>query len=187
MKQLPSEDAVILERAGGRSILPTLYAGAVIVVGLYYGRELMVPLVMAALLAFVLAPACGALQRLKLPRVIAVLVVVIFAFATIGGLGVVVGRQAASLAGMPPALRAARLCCLSILEQGSTVEAIRYVIKRVQKQMPETAIVVALWHADRASPLPSALRAEGANEHLVLSIGELLALCHALAARSAVT
>lgn len=83
----------------GLAILPVLYAGAVVVAALYFGRELVVPLVLASLLAFVLAPACTALQRLKLPRAAAVTIVVLLAFAAIGGLGTIVGRQAAVLAG----------------------------------------------------------------------------------------
>ncbi len=77
----------------------------------------------------------------------------------------------------------ARLCCLSILEEGSNVAGIRYFIRRIQKQMPNATIVVGLWHVQRASPLLAALRAEGGNEHMVLSIGELLAFCNAVAAR----
>ena len=76
-----------------------------------------------------------------------------------------------------------KLCVLSILEQGSTVAGVQYFIRRVQKQMPNATIVVGLWHADRKSPLLAALRAAGDEEHLVLSIGELLAFCRALAAR----
>ncbi len=76
-----------------------------------------------------------------------------------------------------------KLCCLSVLEEGSTGAAIRYFVRRVQKQMPGVKIVIGLWHADRESALLSTLRAEGGDEHVVLSIGELLAFCHALAAR----
>ena len=105
MKLSPTDDTVILDPARARSILPTLYAGAIVVAGLYFGRELMVPLVMAALLAFVLAPARAALERIRLPRIAAVLIVVVLAFATIGGLGTIVGRQAASLAALLPTYR----------------------------------------------------------------------------------
>ena len=42
--------------------------------------------------------------------------------------------------------------------------------------MPDAVIVVGLWHANRDSPVLSALRSEGTDEHLVLSIGELLAV-----------
>ena len=102
-------DPTIAPVAGsGRAVLPVLYAGAVVVAALYFGRELVVPLVLASLLAFVLAPACTALQRLKLPRAAAVTIVVLLAFAAIGGLGTLVGRQAAVLAA---AIR--RLCSTS--------------------------------------------------------------------------
>jgi predicted PurR-regulated permease PerM len=93
LKQLAPEDAVVLSQPRSRSVLPLLYAGAIVVAALYYGQELMVPLVLAALLAFVLAPARSLLERLRLPRVVAVIVVVLLAFATIAGLGAIVGRQ----------------------------------------------------------------------------------------------
>lgn len=85
--------------------------------------------------------------------------------------------------GQTESFASTRLCCLSILEEGSTSAAIRYFVRRVQKQMPGTKIVIGLWHVDRDSPLLSTLRAEGGDEHVVLSIGELLAFCQALAAR----
>ncbi len=76
-----------------------------------------------------------------------------------------------------------RLCCLSILEAGSNVAGIQYFIRRMQKQMPHATIVVGLWHVDGTSPLLARLRVEGEEEHMVLSVGELLAFCHAVAAR----
>lgn len=84
---------------------------------------------------------------------------------------------------MPTHLAKVRLCCLSILEEGSNAAAIRYFIRRVQKQMPGAFVVIGLWHADRDSPLLSTLRAGTGDEHVVLSIGELIALCQAMAAR----
>ena len=91
------DDVVALPANRTRAFLPTLYAGAIIVAGLYYGRDLTVPLVLASLLAFVLAPACALLQQLRLPRVLSVLLVVMFTFAVLGGLGALVGHQAALL------------------------------------------------------------------------------------------
>ena len=84
---------------------------------------------------------------------------------------------------MPPRLAKAKLCCLSILEDGSTAASIRYFIRRVQKQMPGVTVVIGLWHADGDSSLLSTLRAGSGEEHVVLSIGELIALCQALGAR----
>jgi predicted PurR-regulated permease PerM len=82
----------------------------------------------------------------------------------------------------PPA-EAVRMCCLSVLEEGSSVSAIRYFLKRMRKAMPDAILVVGLWHADGTSPLLAELRAAGDDEHLVLSIGELLAFARAVAAQ----
>lgn len=101
MKQQP-DDAVVRTVPGQRSVLTVLYAGAVIVAGLYYGQELLVPLVLASLLAFVLAPICALLQRAWVPRIVAVMAAVILAFALLGGIGLVVGHQVASLASSLP-------------------------------------------------------------------------------------
>ena len=77
----------------------------------------------------------------------------------------------------------ARLCCLSVLEQGSSPSAIRYLLRRIAKQMPNAAIVVCLWHASGSSPMLATLRSEGNEETIVLSLGELEALTRAICAR----
>ena len=76
-----------------------------------------------------------------------------------------------------------RLCCLSVLEEGSTVSAVQYFIRRIQKRMPQALVVVGLWQADGQSSLLAELRSEGRDEHLVLSIGELLAFATAVSAQ----
>ena len=83
----------------------------------------------------------------------------------------------------PARFGAARLCCLSVLDQGSSASGIRYLLKRIQRQMPGAAVVVCLWHADGGSPLLAALRSEGNEETIVLSLGELVALVRAISAR----
>lgn len=80
-------------------------------------------------------------------------------------------------------LASARLCCLSVLEQGSSASGIRYLLRRIQRQMPNAAVVVCLWHAAGSSPLLGALRADGNEETIVLSLGELVALARAISAR----
>jgi len=83
----------------------------------------------------------------------------------------------------PTRLASARLCCLSVLEQGSSASGIRYLLRRIQRQMPNAAVVVCLWHAAGSSPLLGALRADGSEETIVLSLGELVALARAISAR----
>ena len=50
-----------------------LLVGAVIIGALYFAREILVPIALAVLLSFVLAPLARFLQRLKLPRSVAIL------------------------------------------------------------------------------------------------------------------
>lgn len=82
-----------------------------------------------------------------------------------------------------PEFAGLRLCCLSVLEEGTGVAAIRFFVRRMQRTMPGAVIVVGLWGAAGDSPLLAALRAEGGDEHLILSIGELLAFAKAVSAR----
>ena len=70
--------------------------------GLYFGREIFVPVALAVLLSFVLAPFVSRLQSLRLPRVAAVLAVVILGFAIIFSLGGLMVSQASRLAGALP-------------------------------------------------------------------------------------
>ena len=48
----------------------------IIITTLYFGREIFVPIALAVLLSFVLAPLVGLLQRLRAPRGLAVVSVV---------------------------------------------------------------------------------------------------------------
>ncbi len=81
-------------------------------------------------------------------------------------------------------LTSTRLCCLSVLEQGSSPSGIRYLLRRIERQMPNAAVVVCLWHAGAASSLLAALRSEGHEETIVLSLGELVALARAISTRA---
>jgi len=49
--------------------LLTLAVAVVIVAGLYLGREVMIPIILAVLLSFLLAPVANFLRRLHLGRV----------------------------------------------------------------------------------------------------------------------
>jgi predicted PurR-regulated permease PerM len=75
--------------------------GAAIVAALYLGRDVLVPLALAALLTFMLAPLVTRLQR-WLGRVASVLLVVAMIFAGTGAVGWVLTRQAVDLANQLP-------------------------------------------------------------------------------------
>ena len=69
---------------------------------LYFGREIIIPIALAILLSFVLAPVVGLLQRIRVPRGLAVVSVVILAFALIFALGSLLASQLTQLAGDLP-------------------------------------------------------------------------------------
>ncbi|MDT7951780.1 MAG: AI-2E family transporter [Acetobacteraceae bacterium] len=76
-----------------------------------------------------------------------------------------------------------RLCCLSVIETDAGAATVRFFIRRIERKMPDTKIVIGLWGAAGGSELLAALRAEGGDEHLILSIGELVAYARAISAQ----
>jgi predicted PurR-regulated permease PerM len=78
---------------------------AVIVLILYFARDLLIPLTFALTLSFVLAPAVSRLERRRVPRVLAVALTCIVAFVGIFSVGYVVSRQLLNVANDLPAYR----------------------------------------------------------------------------------
>ena len=79
--------------------MATAILACIIVTTLYFGREIFVPIALAILLSFVLAPLVGLLQHLRVPRGIAVVSVVMAAFALIFAMGSLLATQLTQLAG----------------------------------------------------------------------------------------
>src|SRR6202048_390579 len=69
---------------------------------LYFGREIIIPIALAILLSFLLAPLVGLFQRIRIPRGLAVVSVVIIAFAFISAMGSLLASQLTQLAGDLP-------------------------------------------------------------------------------------
>ena len=70
---------------------------ALAIVSLYFAYDVLMPIALSVLLAFLLAPIVARLERRGLPQVAAVLATVLIAFSLIGGLTYVVGMQVYSL------------------------------------------------------------------------------------------
>jgi predicted PurR-regulated permease PerM len=75
-----------------------LATGALVVGILYWAQAVLIPLAVATLLAFVLSPVVGALHRLGLGRVPAVILVVVLVMAVLGGAGWALTAQFGALA-----------------------------------------------------------------------------------------
>src|SRR6202140_4121588 len=84
------------------SAVATAILAAMIIAMLYFGREIFVPIALAILLSFVLAPLVAILQRIRVPRGLAVVSVVMLAFALIFPTGSLLATQLTQLAGDLP-------------------------------------------------------------------------------------
>jgi predicted PurR-regulated permease PerM len=80
------------------SALLTLAVFVVVVAALYLAREVLVPITLAVLLSFLLAPLVAVLRRAYVPRILAVLMSVVMALGIILALGGLIGLQVANLA-----------------------------------------------------------------------------------------
>ena len=75
---------------------------AIVVAALYFGSEIFIPIALAILLSFLLAPAVRKLHSWGLGRVFPVLIVTLLAFSVIFGILGVMGTQLRDLAGELP-------------------------------------------------------------------------------------
>ncbi len=82
----------------GLSGLMTLAVCVVVVAALYLAREVLIPITLAVLLSFLLAPLAAVLRRARLGRGPAVILAVLFALGVIASLGGVIGGQVAQVA-----------------------------------------------------------------------------------------
>ena len=96
--------AINRNKRGWLSNEPLLVLGLVLLT-LYFARDLLIPLAMALSLNFLLAPAVIALERLRLPRLPAVILVVFLASAFMAVVGWVVVRQLLDVASALPSYR----------------------------------------------------------------------------------
>ena len=83
-----------------------LLVWAILVAGLYFGREIFIPIAIALLLSFVLGPLVNYLRRWRLPRLVAVGLTVLMTLGIGGALATLIGIQVADLAGDVPRYRA---------------------------------------------------------------------------------
>lgn len=78
-------------------LLIGLLIASIVILALFFGRDMLIPLALAMLLGFLLDPAVSRLKRWGLPRMASAIVVVAFALAALGGLGMYLGSQVQQL------------------------------------------------------------------------------------------
>src|SRR5271166_4443420 len=101
-------DAPIAAAAADEDDLPipsdikTVFLGGLFLLGMlaavYVAAEIVLPIVLAFVLSLVLQPAMRALERVRLPRGIAAILLILVLFSTLGGLGAMLSAPATSWA-----------------------------------------------------------------------------------------
>ena len=99
MQERPAQ--IRLTQRRGTALI-NMAVAALIIIALYLGREIFVPVALSVLLSFVLAPFVIRLNSLRIPRTASVLIVVFFGFAIIFSLGGLMVSQATRLAAKLP-------------------------------------------------------------------------------------
>jgi predicted PurR-regulated permease PerM len=165
MSQLPSIKLPRQITSVPLSTLTSVLLAVVLIAALYFGREVLVPITLALLLSFVLAPAVRILQSWHFPRIVAVLVVGLFAFSTIFGLGALMVSQVTQLAGDLPSYQSTLREKIQSLRGAAAgtgaLERASEVLQDLSKEIdkPTTVVVLAPRHlptvSQRADPFLS--------------------------------
>jgi predicted PurR-regulated permease PerM len=127
----------------------SLVALLVVTSVLYFARDVLIPLALAILLSFLLAPAVRSLEHLKLGRILSTAIVVVLGFTLIGAIGWAAGTQAIALTAKLPEYRANVQAKMRVLRDpgsgtqlGKAAEAIKDLEQQAdpgpQKPMPVT-------------------------------------------------
>ena len=74
-----------------------LTSAAIIIAGLFFGQEILIPLAVAFLISFALSPAIAKLERIGLSRLPAVILTIVIVVILLGGFGLVLGSQLRAL------------------------------------------------------------------------------------------
>jgi len=129
------------------SALPTVLLVVVVIAALYLAREVLVPIALALLLSFVLAPLVRILRTWHIPRWLGVIVAVIVGFAVIFGLGALMVSQVNQLATDLPRYQSTLSDKIQSLRGAATgtgtLERASEVLKNLGKELDKPQITTA--------------------------------------------
>lgn len=124
----------------GRSSLSTLVVVAAAVAALYFAKQILLPVALAALLGFLLTPLVNRLEGLGLGRVLSVIFAVSCSFAVLSILGWIFLNQVAVLSNQLPEYRRNLIAKVrSVKEAGGKLEEVKKTIEEVGKELTEDA------------------------------------------------
>lgn len=153
------ESLLAASRGHPRMALPTVASVVVTVAALYFGREVFLPIAVAVLLTFAIAPVVSWLKRAGVPRIAAVIASVAGAFAALSLFSFVVATQVSDLAQNIPVYQINILTKVRALKEnglgggiisrlGGVIERVGQEIDRQEPQLPSAA------QAPKREPIP---------------------------------
>lgn len=153
------EGLLAASRGHPRTALPTVASVVVTVAALYFGREVFLPIAVALLLTFAIAPVVSSLKRAGVPRIAAVIASVAGAFAALSLFSFVVATQVSDLAQNIPLYQINILTKVRALKEnglgggiisrlGGVIERVGQEIDRQEPQLPSAA------QAPKREPIP---------------------------------
>ncbi len=139
------------------------FAGFVLVVAcLYWGQAVVIPVALSVLITFLLGPVVSLLQRWRVPRVAAVVTVVVAALLVVAGVGTVVVTQVVSLGEQMPQYKdniKKKLSDIRGLGRGSGLERAKETVSRAAGEVEREAGRVEA-AARQARPTPVVITGE---------------------------
>lgn len=155
---------------------------------LFWGQVVLIPIVLAALVTFLISPLVTRLDRWGLPRIVAVIVVTGGVTGAIGGAGYVVVGELAELAHELPQYREnirSKIGDLRAMTRGGTIEKVQRTIEEISEDVERDAAAETRVEAEDESGEP--LRVAVEPERQLLGDAEFLGPVFQAAATAGLT
>lgn len=134
----------IFEPEYGKTTMNALVIFLAVCTILYFGQPILIPVLLAVLLSFIMAPGVRFLQKWRLPKSVAILSVVIVTFAILFGIAALVAGTLASLTSQLPQyesnLREKAHSIRLFTSGGSTVEKAAGVLKDLGAELQQPTV-----------------------------------------------
>lgn len=141
-------------------VVTRIAAALLVVAALYWAQGVLVPMAIAILISFLLAPVADCLERFHLPRIASLIVIVVLALVVVTGVSVLVTNQVYSLADSLPKYQhniEERLRTLTTSQPGvidKAAEAIKEASKEVAKEDKQQQTATGPQAKEDNKPLP---------------------------------
>ncbi len=160
MSKFSIRPAKALAESGASAAASHLVIATLVIVFLYFGRDIFQPLVISALLAFILTPLIRRLRGWQLPRIPAVLLSVFIAIAVLAGLSATIVMQVSQLAEVLPKYESNLRAKIHAINGGSlttsALEKASGTLKGLQTEINAPAAAVSA--APEQKPMPVEVR-----------------------------